>query len=183
MLNNQFIILVADTDPVVGAVSARLLSSALEAQTAIFSPIVRVLVSQEELDFVYEPKLPPEVQAISQPVVAATTTEIECANLIVGFSGVDEMKVKKLRNAGISAPAVGLCQFVLNLNELTKSYVNQKSDDVHNVLVGSALQFGFAGGSTECAICADKVGDSLDYWINIADTCSRFAQFMQQLQA
>lgn len=183
MLNNRFVILVADSDPMVGVVSARLLSSALEAQATSLSPIVRVLASQEELDLVHEPKLPPEVQAISQLVVGASDTEIECANLIVSFSGVDDLKVKKLRNAGISAPAVGLCQFVLNLDEISKGYIHQKSADVRDVLVGAALQFGFAGGSTQCAICADKAGDNLHYWINIADTCSKFAQHIKKFQS
>lgn len=182
MQKHPFVILVADSDLVVGVVSTRLLSSALEAQVGLLAPIVRVLASQEELDRVHEPKLPPQVKAISQQVIGASPIEIEQAHLIVGFSGVNDLKVKQLRNSGLSAPAIELCQFVLNLDEITKGYSHRQSADVRDVLVGAALQFGFAGGSTQCAICADKVRVSLDYWINIADTCSKFAQQIQKLQ-
>jgi hypothetical protein len=183
VLSTPLFILVADSDPVVGVVSARLLSSALEAQATSLLPVVRVLATQDYIDRVYEPKLPLEVQAISQHVFSASAAEIVSTNLIVGFSGVDQAAVEKLRNSGLTAPAVGLCQFVLNLNEMVKSNEHQKTADVREVLVGAALQFGFAGGSTQCPICADKVDDSIDYWINIADSCSNFARHIQLLQS
>ena len=50
-------------------------------------------------------------------------------------------------------------------------------------LVDAALQFGFAEGSAQCAICALKIGENIDYWIEIADTCSKFAQQIKKLDS
>jgi hypothetical protein len=47
---------------------------------------------------------------------------------------------------------------------------------------GSALQFGFGGGSSTCSICEAQEMASMDYWVSIADTCSRFARHVQKLQ-
>ena len=121
------------------------------------------------------------VEAIEQVAVAAHSRDINQAQLIVGFAGLDEIKVDALRSEGISAPAVNLCQFVLSLDTVNPSAATP-IPDVRDVIVGAALQFGFGGGSALCQICADKVGESIDYWINIADTCSRFAQTVQRLQ-
>lgn len=181
MPNNPFVVLVADSDNVVGVVAARLLASALDTEHALFPTRVRVLMSQQDIDQLDEPLLPQTVRAIEQAAVAAEHDEINEANLIIGFAGLNVLKVDALRSAGISAPAVNLCQFVLSLDTVSSSKTTPKPD-VRDVIVGAALQFGFGGGSTQCQICADKVGDSIDYWINIADTCSRFAQTVQRLQ-
>jgi hypothetical protein len=57
------------------------------------------------------------------------------------------------------------------------------SIDVRDVVIGAALQFGFGGGSSTCGICEAKEGDNFDYWLNIADTCSRFAQSVHEMLA
>ena len=181
MPHRPFVVLVAESDNVVGVVAARLLASALDTEHALFSAQVRVLMSQHEIDQLHEPLLPQSVRAIKQVAVAAHSRDIDQAQLIVGFAGLDEFKVDALRSAGISAPAVNLCQFVLSLDTVNPSEATSKPD-VRDVIVGAALQFGFGGGSARCQICADKMGDSIDYWINIADTCSRFAQTVQRLQ-
>ncbi len=183
MSENPFVILVADRDPVVEVVSARLLSSALETEHTIFPARVRVLVPPDEIASIDEPELPPSVKAISQQVVSADQEDIALARLIVGFSGLDGAKVNAVRDAGVAAPAVNLCQFVLNLESVSDEFKKQDAIDVRDVIVGAALQFGFGGGSSRCEICADKVGDSIDYWINIADTCARFAQTVGKLQS
>ena len=181
MPNRPFVVLVADRDNMVGVVAARLLASALDTEHAAFLAQVRVLLSQHDIDQLDEPLLPQSVKAIEQVALAAQQDEINQAQLIVGFAGLDELKVDALRSAGISAPAVNLCQFVLSLDAMHQSEAAPKPD-VRDVIVGAALQFGFGGGSAQCQICADKVGDSIDYWINIADTCSRFARTVQRLQ-
>ena len=181
MPDSPFVVLVADSDNVVGVVAARLLASALDTEHALFPTQVRVLMSQQEIDQLNEPLLPQSVKAIEQVAVAAHSRDINQAQLIVGFAGLDEIKVDALRSEGISAPAVNLCQFVLSLDTVDPSAATP-IPDVRDVIVGAALQFGFGGGSAQCQICADKVGESIDYWINIADTCSRFAQTVQRLQ-
>lgn len=183
MSENPFVILVADRDPSVEVVAARLLSSALETEYTVFPTRVRVLASPSELKIIDEPQLPPSVKAISQRVVSAEQSDIALARLIVGFSGLDGAKVNSVRDAGVAAPAVNLCQFVLNLESVSDEFKTQDAIDVRDVIVGAALQFGFGGGSSQCEICADKVGDSIDYWINIADTCARFAQTVGKLQS
>jgi len=179
---NPFVILVADRDPVVEVVAARLLSSALATEHTDFPARVRVLATPSEIDSIDEPELPPSVQAISQKVVSADQSDIALAKLIVGFSGLDGAKVNGMRNAGVAAPAVNLCQFVLNLEQVAAGGSNFASVDTRELIVGAALQFGFGGGSSQCEICADKVGDSIDYWINIADTCARFAQLAKKIR-
>lgn len=182
MPNNPFVIVVADHDPIVEVISARLLSSALETTYTTFPTHVRVLSTQEEIANMHEPELPTSVSAISQHAITADQSEIGQAKLVVGFSGLDVAKVNGLREDGVAAPAVNLCQFALNLDAVADGFKNQDAIDVRDVIVGAALQFGFGGGSTQCEICADKVGDSIDYWINIADTCARFAQSIKKLQ-
>jgi hypothetical protein len=118
---------------------------------------------------------------MTQVAIAAQPSEIDHTKLIVGFAGLDQQKVDVLRSAGISAPAVNLCQFVLSLDAVNQSK-ESPPPDVRDVIVGAALQFGFGGGSARCQICADTVGDSIHYWINIADTCTRFAHTVQRLQ-
>lgn len=182
MPNKPFVILVVDRDPAVEVVSARLLSSALETEHTTFPARVCVLATENEIAAVNEPELPPSVAAISQRANSANQTDIDSAKIIVGFSGLDEAKIDRLRNAGVAAPAVNLCQFVLNLEVVAANANNFASVDARDVIIGAAMQVGIEGGSSKCEICADKVGDSIDYWINIADTCSRFAQTARKFQ-
>lgn len=182
MPKNPFFIVVADHDPIVELISARLLSSALETAHTTFPTHVRILATQEEIAHMHEPELPISVSAISQQAITADESEIGQARLVVGFSGLDAAKVNGLREAGVAAPAVNLCQFALDLDAVADGFKNHDAIDVRDVIVGAALQFGFGGGSAQCEICADKVGDSIDYWINIADTCARFAQSIKKLQ-
>jgi hypothetical protein len=179
--DSPFVVLVADSDNVVGVVAARLLASALDTEHTSFTTQVRVLLSQQEIDQLDEPLLPQSVKAMTQVAIAAQPSEIDHTKLIVGFAGLDQQKVDVLRSAGISAPAVNLCQFVLSLDAVNQSE-ESPPPDVRDVIVGAALQFGFGGGSARCQICADTVGDSIHYWINIADTCTRFAHTVQRLQ-
>ena len=175
-------ILVVDRDPAVEVVAARLLASACATVRSNVNSRVRVLLRNEEITAIHEPDLPNSVLEITQEVISAKQEDKDFATLIVGFSGLDDARIAQLRNAGVAAPAVNLCQFVLNLDEVFAESSNRDSLDVRDVIVGAALQFGFGGGSSQCAICADKVGDSVDYWINIADTCVRFAQILRNLQ-
>lgn len=178
-----FIILVADSDIAVGSVAARLLASALEVGGISKPTAVRVMASQAVEDQSYEPAMPSEVQLIAQTVVSASASDLKNANLIVGFSGLDVVQVNAVRRIGNSAPAVILCQFILNLDEIVTGQINQSSADIDAVLVDAALQFGFAEGSAQCAICALKIGENIDYWIEIADTCSKFAQQIKKLDS
>ena len=171
-----------DRDPAVEVVAARLLASACATVRSNVNSRVRVLLRNEEITAIHEPDLPNSVLEITQEVISAKQEDKDFATLIVGFSGLDDARIAQLRNAGVAAPAVNLCQFVLNLDEVFAESSNRDSLDVRDVIVGAALQFGFGGGSSQCAICADKVGDSEDYWINIADTCVRFAQIIGNLQ-
>jgi hypothetical protein len=77
---------------------------------------------------------------------------------------------------------VNLCQFVDNLEALA---INPAvpPNDVRDVVVGAALQFGFNEGSSNCSICEAKEANNIDYWIGIADTCSRFAQTVHELRS
>ena len=175
-------ILVVDRDPAVEVVAARLLASACATVRSDVNSRVSVLLRDEEISAIHEPDLPHSVLDITQEVNSAKQEDKDFATLIVGFSGLDEARIAQLRNEGVTAPAVNLCQFVLNLDEVFAESSCHHSLDVRDVIVGAALQFGFGGGSSQCAICADIVGDSEDYWINIADTCARFAQVIQNLQ-
>ena len=182
MKSEPFIILVSDRDATVGMVSAMLLSSALSTERTTFDAKVRVLIEPEIVNGLEAPEMPEEIRKIEQAAISASSFEIEHANLIVAFSGMDLVKINQLREIGIAAPAVNLCQFVNNLKWVTDNPSNSPVD-VREVIAGAALQFGFGGGSSECAICADKAGDNRHYWINIADTCSKFAQLIKKFQS
>jgi hypothetical protein len=180
--SEPFVVLVSDRDATVGIVSAMLLSSALATQRTTFDARVRVLVEPEIITGLEAPELPEEIRKIEEVAISASAVDIKNANLIVAFSGMDLVKIKELREKGVAAPAVNLCQFVDNLEALTIQPV-LPSIDVRDVVIGAALQFGFGGGSSTCGICEAKEGDNFDYWLNIADTCSRFAQSVHEMLA
>jgi hypothetical protein len=177
-----FIILVADRDATVGVVSSSLLSAALNTKRALFDAKVRVLVEPEIITGLEAPELPEEIRRIEEKAISATASDIKNANLIVSFSGMDLVKLAELRDNGVAAPAVNLCQFANSLQGATRDS-DASQIDVREVVVSAALQFGFGGGSSICTICEAKEGDNLDYWLNIADTCSRFAQTVHELRS
>ena len=177
-----FVILVADRDATVGVISSMLLSSALATELRSFNARVRVLVEPEVISVVKEPELPEEVRKIEEQALSATRADVEQTKLVVAFSDIDVQKLDELRKRGIAAPAVNLCQFVDNLEELTRNSSSTQID-ARDVLVSAALQFGFSGGSSTCTICEAQERENIDYWVNIADTCSRFAHTVQKLQS
>jgi hypothetical protein len=177
-----FIILVSDRDATVGVVSSSLLSAALKTKRALFDAKVRVLVEPEIITELEAPELPEEIRRIEEKAISATASDIKNANLIVSFSGVDLVRLEEIRGIGVAAPAVNLCQFVDNLEALA-IHPAVPPNDVRDVVVGAALQFGFNGGSSNCSICEAKEGNNIDYWIGIADTCSRFAQTVHELRS
>jgi hypothetical protein len=75
-----------------------------------------------------------------------------------------------------------LCQFANSLQGATGNSSTSQID-VREEVVSAALQFGFGGGSSTCNICEAKEGDNLGYWLNIADTCSRFAQTVHEMRS
>jgi len=95
---------------------------------------------------------------------------------------MDLVKLAELRENGVAAPAVNLCQFANSLQGATGDS-DTSQIDVREVVVSAALQFGFGGGSSTCTICEAKEGDNFDYWLNIADTCSRFAQSVHEMRS
>jgi hypothetical protein len=175
-----FVILVADRDATVGVISSKLLSSALATERATVNAQVRVLVEPEIITVLEVPELPEEIRKIEEQAISATNSEIEAAKLIIAFSGIDVQKLDELRERGATAPAVNLCQFVDNLEGLTHTSLSIRLN-AGDVIIGAALQFGFAGGSSVCNICESKERENVDYWISIADTCSRFAQTLNKL--
>jgi hypothetical protein len=176
-----FVILVSDRDATVGVISSMLLSSALATERTTFDTRVRVLIEPEIITGIEAPELPEEIRKIEEAAISASASDIENANLIVAFSGMDLKKLNDLREKGVAAPAVNLCQFVDNLEALDVQSA-APTIDVRDVVIGAALQFGFGGGSSTCSICEAKEGDNIDYWLNIADTCSRFAQTVHELR-
>ena len=182
MEHESFIILVSDRDATVGVVASSLLSAALKTKHALFNAKVCVLVEPEIISELDVPELPEVIRKIEEVAVSASATDIENANLIVSFSGVDLVKLAELRDSGVAAPAVNLCQFVDNLEALTIQPV-LPSIDFRDVVIGAALQFGFDGGSSTCSICEAKEANNIDYWLGIADTCSRFAQIAHQMRS
>ena len=183
MESEPFIILVSDRDATVGVVSSSLLSAALKTKHALFNAKVCVLVEPEIISELNVPELPEEIRKIEEVAVSASATDIENANLIVSFSGVDLVKLAELRDSGVAAPAVNLCQFERHLSQGETGNPTSSQLDVRDVIVSAALQFGFGGGSSTCSICEAKEGDNLEYWLNIADTCSRFAQIAHQMRS
>ena len=183
MESELFIILVSDRDATVGIVSAMLLSSALATQRTTFDTRVRVLVEPDIITGLEAPELPEEIRKIEEKAISASATDVEKANLIVSFSGVDLVKLAELRDSGVAAPAVNLCQFARHLSQGETGNPTSSQLDVRDVIVSAALQYGFSGGSSTCSICAAKEGDNLEYWLNIADTCSRFAQIAHQMRS
>ena len=177
-----FVILVADRDATVGVIASMLLSSALATELTSIKARVRVLIEPEIISVVKEPELPEEVRKIEEQALSATRADAEGAKLVVAFSGIDVQKLDELRKRGIAAPAVNLCQFVDNLEELTRNSSSTQID-ARDVLVSAALQFGFSGGSSTCTICEAQERENIDYWVNIADTCSRFAHTVQKLES
>ena len=177
-----FVILVADRDATVGVIASMLLSSALATELTSIKARVRVLVEPEIITDVKEPELPEEVRKIEEQAMSATRADVEQTKLVVAFSGIDVQKLDELRKRGIAAPAVNLCQFVDNLEELTRSSSSTQID-ARDVIVGAALQFGFGGGSSTCAICETQERENVNYWVGIADTCARFAHTVQKLQS
>jgi len=143
---------------------------------------VRVLVEPEFITVFDEPELPDEIRKIEEQAISATNSDIESAKLIVAFSGIDVQKLDDLRKRGLTAPAVNLCQFADNLQEVARQSLSSRLD-VEEVVVGAALQFGFGGGSSTCSICEAKERENVNYWISIADTCSRFAQTLNKLRS
>jgi hypothetical protein len=178
----SFIILVSDRDATVGVVSSMLLSAALKTKRAVFNSDVRVLVEPEIVTGVKAPELPEVIRKIEEVAVSASATDIENANLIVAFSGLDLVKINELRDRGVAAPAVNLCQFVDNLEALAIQPA-APTIDVRDVVIGAALQHGFGGGSSTCSVCEAKEDDKIEYWLNVADTCSRFAQVVHELRS
>jgi len=177
-----FTILVSDGDATVGVISAMLLSSALATERRTFDARVRVLIEPEIITGLETPELPEEIRKIEEEAISATTFDIENANLIVSFSGIDLVKLDQIREIGVAAPAVNLCQFVDNLETLSIQPTAQ-SNDVRDVVVGAALQFGFDGGSSNCSICEAREANNIEYWLGIADTCSRFAQTVHEIRS
>jgi len=157
-----------------------LLSSALATERRTFDARVRVLIEPEIITGLEAPELPEEIRKIEEKAVSASTSDIENANLIVAFSGMDLVKIAELRENGVAAPAVNLCQFANSLQGETGN-LNTSQLDVRDYIVSAALQFGFGGGSSTCSICEAKESEKVDYWISIADTCSRFAQTLNKL--
>ena len=178
----SFIILVSDRDATVGMISAMLLSSALATERTALDARVRVLIEPEIITGLEAPELPEEIRKIEEAVICATISDIENANLIVAFSGIDLVKLDEIREIGVAAPAVNLCQFVDNLEALA-IHSDVAPNDVRDVVVGAALQFGISGGSSNCSICEAKEANNIDYWLGIADTCSRFAQIAHQMRS
>jgi len=178
--SEPFIILVSDCDTTVGVVSSSLLSAALKTKNALFNAQVRMLVEPEIISQLKAPELPEEIRKIEEKAVSASASDIENANLIVAFSGMDLVKLAELRENGVAAPAVNLCQFANSLQGETGN-LNTSQLDVRDYIVSAALQFGFGGGSSTCSICEAKESEKVDYWISIADTCSRFAQTLNKL--
>ena len=159
-----------------------LLSSALATERTALDARVRVLIEPEIIAGLEAPELPEEIRKIEEAVICATISDIENANLIVAFSGIDLVKLDEIREIGVAAPAVNLCQFVDNLEALA-IHSDVAPNDVRDVVVGAALQFGISGGSSNCSICEAKEANNIDYWLNIADTCSRFAQAVRELRS
>jgi hypothetical protein len=179
--SEPFVILVADRDATVGVISSKLLSSALTTERAIVNAQVRVLVEPEIITVLEVPELPEEIRKIDEQAISATSADVEAAKLIVAFSGIDVQKLDELRARGVTAPAVNLCQFADNLEEIARQ--SQPSGlDLQEVIVGAALQHLFGGGSSTCSICEAKERENVDYWISIADTCSRFARTLNTLR-
>ena len=183
MEHESFIILVSDRDATVGVVASSLLSAALKTKHALFNAKVCVLVEPEIISELDVPELPEEIRKIEEKAISASATDVEKANLIVSFSGVDLVKLAELRDSGVAAPAVNLCQFERHLSQRETGNPTSSQLDVRDVIVSAALQYGFSGGSSTCSICAAKEGDNLEYWLNIADTCSRFAQIAHQMRS
>jgi hypothetical protein len=180
--SEPFVILVADRDATVGVISSVLLSSALATERAAIPAQVRVLVEPEFITVFDEPELPEEIRKIEEQAISATRADIEAAKLIVAFSGIDVQKLDELREAGIGAPAVNLCQFADNLDEVARRSL-ATGLDIQEVIIGAALQYGFGGGSSTCSICEAKERENVNYWISIADTCSRFARTLNTLRS
>ena len=178
----SFIILVSDRDATVGMISAMLLSSALATERRTFDARVRVLLEPEIITGLEAPELPEEIRKIEEAAISATASDIENANLVVAFSGIDLVKLDEIREIGVAAPAVNLCQFVDNLEALA-IHSEVAPNDVRDVVVGAALHFGFSGGSSNCSICEAKEANNIDYWLGIADTCSKFAQHIKKFQS
>ena len=141
-----------------------------------------MLIEPEIITGLETPELPEEIRKIEEEAISATTFDIENANLIVSFSGIDLVKLDQIREIGVAAPAVNLCQFFDNLEALSIQPTAQ-SNDVRDIVVGAALQFGFDGGSSNCSICEAREANNIDYWLGIADTCSRFAQTVHEIRS
>ena len=176
-----FVILVADSDATVGVISSMLLSSAFASEFSAIQAKVRVLVAPETIALSNKIELPEEVRKIEELAISATRADAESAKIIVAFSGLDVQKLQELRERGIAAPAVNLCQFVDNLEGLTHTSLSPQLY-AGDVVVGAALQFGFSGGSSICSICEANDNENIEYWVSIDDTCSRFAQTVKKLQ-
>ena len=183
MESELFIILVSDRDATVGVVSSSLLSAALKTKHALFNAKVCVLVEPEIISELNVLELPEEIRKIEEKAISASATDVEKANLIVSFSGVDLVKLAELRDSGVAAPAVNLCQFERHLSQGGTGNPTSSQLDVRDIIVSAALQYGFSGGSSTCSICEAKEANSIDYWLGIADTCSRFAQIAHQMRS
>jgi hypothetical protein len=98
------------------------------------------------------PELPEEIRGIEEQVLSASPADIESASLIVDYL------------------------------EGTAHIKQSPPVQVQEVFASAALHFGFGGGSSICSFCEARESANIDYWISIADTCSRFAHYVQKLQ-
>jgi hypothetical protein len=127
------------------------------------------------------PELPEGIRKIEELAISATLADVESASLIVAFTGLDMNKLVELRERGVAVPTVNLSQFVDYL-EGTAHIKQSPPVQVQEVFASAALHFGFGGGSSICSFCEARESANIDYWISIADTCSRFAHYVQKLQ-
>ena len=156
MKSEPFVVLVSDRDATVGIVSAMLLSSALATQRTTFDARVRVLVEPEIITGLEAPELPEEIRKIEEVAVSASTADIENANLIVAFSGMDLVKIKELREKGVAAPAVNLCQFVDNLAEDLQPAAFAKQKRATTSTIGSISPTRARVSRDRCMNCGPK---------------------------
>jgi hypothetical protein len=124
--------------------------------------------------------LPEEVRKIESQCICASQHDVETASLVVAFSGFDNKMLQELRENGISAPAVNLCQFADNLAKVSHSPLSVRLS-VQEVLISAALQFACNGGSSTCVECEAQLSEIGDYWVNLADSCARFAHAVHKL--
>lgn len=98
---------------------------------------------------------------------------------MVCFTGANNPKISDIRASGSPAPVVNLCSFVPAL-EGDQSYL--RGNSVGEQLLHASTRYALNNEILDCSVCVQHRDDDTDFWLNIANICSRFSHALASAQ-